>query len=349
MGNNTLIILTPGFPADEADSSCLPFPQSFVKNLQQLNPTLHIVVLAFQYPFFTGNYQWHGVEVHAFNGRSRGKVWRLLTWMAVRKKLKTIAATHSIGGILSLWLGECALVARHASQKYKVPSFTWLLGQDARKHNRYFSLVQPAANKLVALSDAVAAELYRNYHIRPVHIIPPGIDATLFQQATHERTIDIMAAGSLIPLKQYEHFIQVIANLVVRRPHLKAILCGDGPDKQRLQQLIHTHKLQHNITLYGKLAHANVLTLMQQSKVFLHPSSYEGFSTVCAEALYAGAHVVSYCQPMERSFDHLHIVETAAAMEQVTEQLLNNAGLDHSPVLTYAMADCCSQVLALYN
>ena len=59
----TLVILIPGFPENERDSTCVPFPQSFVKNLKQINPFLHIIVIAFQYPFSPGTYDWHGVEV----------------------------------------------------------------------------------------------------------------------------------------------------------------------------------------------------------------------------------------------------------------------------------------------
>ena len=57
----TLIILTPGFPKNEQDTNCMPFPQSCIKNLKQLNPDLQIIVCAFQYPYFDTPYEWHGV------------------------------------------------------------------------------------------------------------------------------------------------------------------------------------------------------------------------------------------------------------------------------------------------
>ena len=46
-----LIILSPGFPESEADSTCLPMQQQFVRALKEMHPELDIVVLTFQYPY----------------------------------------------------------------------------------------------------------------------------------------------------------------------------------------------------------------------------------------------------------------------------------------------------------
>ncbi len=345
----TLVILTPGFPANEADSNCLPFPQSFVQNLKRLHPQLHIIVLAFHYPFVAGSYQWHGIDVRSFNGKDKGRLRRLKTWYAVWQALKIIVREKNILGFLNFWLGECALLGSYAARRYKLPCFTWMLGQDARKHNRYLPLIKPSAASLVALSDAVADELYRNYGIRPAHTIPAGVDTAMYAKEDRERSIHIMGAGSLIPLKQYDQFIHIVARLVVNQPSLKVILCGDGPEKQRLQQLINAYELNTHIELAGVQDHGRILELMQASKIFLHTSSYEGFSTVCAEALYAGAQVISYCKPMETGFNHLHIVEDADAMADKAEALLADASHDHHPVLTYPIEECCKKILALYN
>jgi hypothetical protein len=52
MSNNEIfIILSPGFPESEADSTCLPMQQQFVRALKEMYPGLDIVVLTFQYPY----------------------------------------------------------------------------------------------------------------------------------------------------------------------------------------------------------------------------------------------------------------------------------------------------------
>jgi len=41
----TLVILSPGFPGNEADSTCMPPQQIFVKALRAICPGLEIIVL----------------------------------------------------------------------------------------------------------------------------------------------------------------------------------------------------------------------------------------------------------------------------------------------------------------
>src|ERR1700712_3461860 len=174
--NKTLIILIPGFPASEEDSTCLPFPQAFIKHLKLLDPELNIRVIAFQYPYFKAIYQWHGIEVHAYNGRNRGGIRRLLLWWRINRSMAKLFHAEDIIGVLSFWMGEAALLAKYAANKYVVQSFTWLMGQDARKYNRYVSFIRPKQKSLIALSDFLADEFFRNYKIMPTHTIPPGID-----------------------------------------------------------------------------------------------------------------------------------------------------------------------------
>lgn len=57
-----LLILSPGFPESEADTTCLPPQQVFVRALKAEYPELHIIVLSFQYPFFAAEYDWHGMD-----------------------------------------------------------------------------------------------------------------------------------------------------------------------------------------------------------------------------------------------------------------------------------------------
>ena len=74
-----LVILSPGFPENEADTTCLPAQQDLVRLLRQIRPSLELVIIAFQYPFTGKSYQWNGVPVIPLNGRNRGKLYRLLT------------------------------------------------------------------------------------------------------------------------------------------------------------------------------------------------------------------------------------------------------------------------------
>ncbi|HEY2349062.1 MAG TPA: glycosyltransferase [Puia sp.] len=347
--NKTLIILIPGFPANEQDSACLPFPQAFVKHLKLSNPDLNIKVLTFQYPYFEAVYEWHACEVHAFNGRNKGGIRRLFLWTTIWRRLKKIFREEKVTGILSFWMGEASLLAKFAAKKYGVRSFTWLMGQDARKNNRYVSIVRSRQESLIALSDFLADEFFRNYKIKPAHTIPPGIDIVSFPEKKIERKIDILGVGSLIPLKQFDQIILLVAALADTHPDIRAVICGDGPERGKLQQLIQHFHLTSQIELRGELDHDSILDIMRESRILVHPSSYEGFGIVFLEALYAGTQVLSYCKPMHINFDHHHIVKTKEEMKEKLLELLNNKNMKHDSVLTWPIGETCNKILSLYN
>jgi glycosyltransferase involved in cell wall biosynthesis len=347
--SKTLVILSPGFPANEQDSTCLPFPQTFVRHLKLLKPGLNIKVLAFQYPFFEAVYTWHGVEIHAFNGSNKGGLRRLFLWRRIWKRLKKIFQTEDVLGILSLWMGEAALLAKYAEKKYNIKSFTWLMGQDARKNNRYVSIAHLKSESLIALSDFLADEYFRNYKLKPFIIVPPGIDVASFPAKPSERKIDILGVGTLTPLKQFDQIITLVALIADSHPEVRAVICGEGPEREKLEKLIRDLHLTGQIELTGELDHESVLTMMSESRILIHPSAYEGFGVVLLEALYAGAQVLSYCKPMHTHFDHHHVVKTMDEMGKKLIELLNNKSRNQDSVLIYPIEDTCNKILSLYN
>ena len=344
---DALVILTPGFPASEADTTCLPERQALVRSLKESAPELNIIVLSFEYPAIKSTYNWHGVQVICFNTRNKPKLKKLVIGLEIWRTLNRIKKDYRIVALLNFWLGECAWISKYFSAKNNIKEFICLLGQDARPGNKYVKRVAPSAEKLIALSDFTASEFYKHYGIQPRHIIPVGIDLSIFSHRVTKRTIHVMGAGSLIPLKQYSIFIEVIASLHTLFPDLGAVLCGKGPDKQQLQQQVQAMGLEQRISFLDEVPHDRVLELMQQTRVFLHPSSYEGFGAVCAEALGAGAHVVSFCKPMKKNIEHWHIVATKQEMVSKVAEILSDPSIDHSPVVPYSLQQVTTALLDL--
>lgn len=346
MPEKTLVILSPGFPAIEADTTCLPAQQLFVQNVQETFPDLTIIVLAFHYPYINSTYTWKNVHVVSFNGRNKGKLQRLILWSKVWRKLAAINRTHRIIGLFSFWCTGCALVGHHFAKRNKLKHLTWILGQDAKVDNKYVKFIKPRSNELVAMSDFLANTFEVNHGMRPQYVIPNGVDPKLYPAPVDERNIDVLGVGSLIKLKQYHLFIELIARA---KKNIRAVICGKGPEEQALLEQIHRLKLEQNVSLTGELQHPEVLQLMQRSKIFLHTSYYEGFSTVCLEALYAGAHVISFCNPVTAPLPHWHIVNNEEEMLEKLWELLNNPSLQHDPILLYSMKDSARKVMELFG
>ena len=87
--NRTLIILTPGFPENEADTVCLPLQQAFIKALKETDPGLDIIVLSFHYPYVKKKYNWFDIRVIAFGGKNKGG------WAGWQRRRKVNAAGES--------------------------------------------------------------------------------------------------------------------------------------------------------------------------------------------------------------------------------------------------------------
>lgn len=346
-GADTFIILSPGFAASEADTNCLPMQQAFVSCLKESYPTLHIIIIAFQYPYSKMNYQWNGVTVMSFAGKNKGGISNLLLRRRVYSALSEINSRYNITGILSFWYGECALAGKRFADKNKLPHFCWLLGQDARKGNKYAEQVKLKAGEMIALSDFLQDEFERNYSVKPAWVVPSGFDVKQLLPVQPERDIDLLAAGSLIALKQFEIFVAVVAGIKKQQPAIKALLVGAGPEKKKLQALIETNGLSQNITLTGEWPHGELLQLMQRTKVFLHPSSYEGFSGVCQEALACGVHVISFCRAMNQDIEQWYIVRDEQQMVEKTLSLLQQQ--TYKPVVPYAMTDVVRQMMGLFS
>lgn len=347
--NKTLVILTPGFPEDEADSTCLPFLQNLVIELNEQFPLLNIVILAFDYPFITGEYKWHNNTVTSFNGWKKRKFKKALKWLYIWGRLKKIKKDNNTTGLLSLWCSECAYLGKQFAKRNRLPHFCWIQGQDAKKENKYVSRIKPGPEELVALSDFIQQEFEKNHGIRPQHIIPVGIRAAEFAKEDLARNIDILGAGSLIPLKQYGLFVQTIHYIKQFLPGVKAVLCGKGPEEKNIRALIAKLQLQQNIVLTGELPHEEILRYMKRSKVFLHTSNYEGLGVVCIEALYAGCHVISFVKPLNDNIAQWHIVETKEEMVEKVHAILNNPGTAYKSVLTVTMKESAEKLMQLYN
>ncbi|HMI79392.1 MAG TPA: glycosyltransferase [Ferruginibacter sp.] len=347
--NDTLVILTPGFPGSEGDTTCLPMQQRLVRTIKENFPSLDIIVLSFQYPYLKETYKWFDITVSSFNGKNKGGLARLWLRRVLNARLKEISQNNKIAGILSFWHGECAWVGKKFTGKNNIRHYCWILGQDAKKGNKYIKYLRLKENELIALSDFIQNEFEINHGTRPQFVIPPGIDAKQFVNPIKAKDIDIIAAGSLIPLKQYEFFIITIAEIKKQMPGIKAMLIGDGPEKNKLKTLITAYGLESNIILAGELSHPEVLQCMQRGKVFLHPSSYEGFGVVCIEALYAGCQVISFCRPMNRDIQHWHIVHDQAAMAQKAIDILKNPESLYKSLTPFPMGDTVKKMMALFG
>ena len=345
---NALLIFSPAFAADETDTAWLPSLQNFARALNKNFPQLKVIVFAFQYPHSDQKYNWHKTEVIPFNGLHKNKASRLMMWAKIFIHVRQIKRSHEVLGILSMWCTECAFVGKYAARFFRLIHFCWVVGQDARAANTYVKRIRPQPSSLITISDFLVDEFYKNHRIKPRYVIPMGIDISLFAPQA-KKDIDVIGAGSLSKLKQYHLFVEIVAKLKKNFPGLTAMLCGDGEDRNRIKEMVSQHSMEEYLALSGHLPYADVLKLMQRSKILLHPSSYEGFGMVCLEALYAGAHVISFTKPMHHNIKNWHVVKTTDEMQAKASELLASSNTVYEAVLVYSMDDTAKAIISLFR
>lgn len=345
----TLIILTPAFAESEQDS-WLPAQEALVRSLNACFPGLNINILTFHFPAEgPRTYTWYGNRVMALQGGMKGRGHTPMLWHKAWKQLKVLCRGADVLGIFSFFCSECAFIGHYFARRYRLEHRIWILGQDAKKNNRQVRRIRPAPGELIAISDFLVQTFEQSHGIRPAYMIPTGISTDDFPPPAPGTDIDILAAGSLIPLKQYHIFIEVIGILSTSFPDLKAVLCGEGPEMPRLVAQVKAAGLERHVRFAGKLARPALLALMQRSKVFLHPSAYEGLSGVCAEALYAGADVISFCKPMNDDMEGWQIATGQADMAAKAALLLRQETAERNRTLVFSVGDAARQIMATFG
>jgi glycosyltransferase involved in cell wall biosynthesis len=347
--SSALVLLAPAFPALESETNWVPSQQVFVAAMRERYPDVRLIVLTFYYPNERKPYRWRGVDVIPFDGREHRRVRRWIFWRRIWKELNRIRSEYELHGLLSFWVGECAAVGHYFGIRYGIPHYSWICGQDARATNKWVRRIRPAAGELIAMSDFLVEEFARNHGIRPLRMIPNAIDPGVFPVASGgRRDIHLLAVGSLSRLKRYKIFIDAVAIIRPSLPSVRAVLCGEGEERQQLVELADQYRLGGHLTMTGELPHEEVLGLMQRTKIFLHPSEYEGFGIVCLEALYAGAHVISMCKPLKEDIPHWHVVANEEEMIRKVLSLLEQESLDDASVVRYTIKESVEEIMGLY-
>ena len=325
-----IVLLTPGFPENEKDTTAIPALQVYVKALKELQPDFDIQIITFQYPFTSKNYHWNGIPVFPLNGRNK-KYKKILVWQKAKSLLKRVHQKTPIDCIHSFWLGECSFIGEKFAKRNGIKHLITSMGQDVLKPNRYVKSLLKHGSQTITLSNIHSKFLKQNYNIDS-QIIPWGIAIKEFPEI-QKTTIDVLGVGSLNTVKNYIVFIEIISTLIPWFPKLRVEIIGEGKEYMKLLKIIQEKGLEKNIVLLGILPRDKVLLKMSTANILLHTSNYESFGYVFLEALYSGMHIISFnvgtaqnslkwhvCKNNKEIFDWL--LKTMSFEEKTKRQLL---------------------------
>ena len=347
--SNSFVMLLPGFPTSENDTTCLPMQQQFVRKFAEMNPEIETIVLALQYPYRRDSYKWKGIRIESFGGRNRTGIRGWINRKRIMNRLMEIHHSTPIVGMLSFWHGECARVGSEFSKMTGATHLNWIMGQDARKKNPYPAKLKLREGDLIALSDFLQDEFERNHDCRPARVITPGIDLDTISPDNNKRIIDILGVGSLISLKRFERFIQVVNEVRYSYPDIKAMIIGDGPERKKLEGLAKELDLSNHVRFTGELPYDEVIKKMSQSRILLLPSSYEGFSGVCLEGIACGCRVVSTVSPMRNEIDGWQIANSVEEMKEACIAILQLQHIAAALPRRFYMEETVKEIMSAFG
>lgn len=102
--------------------------------------------------------------------------------------------------------------------------------------------------------------------------------------------IAVMSVGRLVALKRFHILLEALAQLPAGSG-VKVIIIGDGPERNRLEELMNTLGLEGRATLLGE--RKDVPRLLAGADLFTLTSETEGMSKSILEALAAGLGVIA--------------------------------------------------------
>lgn len=130
---------------------------------------------------------------------------------------------------------------------------------------------------------------------KKIYTIPNGNDFEKIQKIKPSRKeADVIFAGRLLSHKNVDVLIKAISLIKEKKQNIKCLIIGEGPEKKNLETMIRKLNLEKNIEFSNFLeSQDDFYARMKSSKVFVLPSTREGFGIVIIEANACGIPVVA--------------------------------------------------------
>lgn len=103
----------------------------------------------------------------------------------------------------------------------------------------------------------------------------------------------VISTGRLVPWKGFDTLIKVHAKMKKKRPNLKLLIVGDGPEGDVLEKLAKDLGVEDSVIFTHRVENSVLLRYMRAADVFVLNTKYEGFSHVLLEAATIGVPIVT--------------------------------------------------------
>lgn len=109
-----------------------------------------------------------------------------------------------------------------------------------------------------------------------VPVIRMGVDTSVFKPSEKAASVPgkltLLTVARLNPSKGIDHALRALAQAKKKGLHISYLVAGEGPDRERLENLIRELGLEEDVHLLGTTGETEVISLLQRSDAFILPS-----------------------------------------------------------------------------
>jgi glycosyltransferase involved in cell wall biosynthesis len=181
----------------------------------------------------------------------------------------------------------------------KIPYIVTTHGSDVPGHNPdrfqfqhilfkpFSTIVLNRARYVTSPSNYLKGEIIRNYGERKIAVIPNGIFVDTYIPQRKERKI--LTVSRLFEMKGIQFVIEAMKDI----EGFEYVICGDGPYRPQLEDLVERMHLEHKVKFRGHLKPEQLKQEYGSAAIFVLPSTSESFGLVLIEAMSAECAVIT--------------------------------------------------------
>jgi len=187
-----------------------------------------------------------------------------------------------------------------------IPFITTLHGTDITlvgKDPTYEPVVTFSINQsdaITAVSENLRQETLKSFNIeKEIHVIPNFVDIKRFHQSDKDHFKQMLApngerilvhVSNFRAVKRVQDVVYIYDNIRHQIP-AKLLMIGDGPERQKCEDLTKELGIYHDVRFLGK--QEQISEILSISDLFILPSATESFGLSALEAMACGVPVIS--------------------------------------------------------
>lgn len=151
------------------------------------------------------------------------------------------------------------------------------------------------ADSFICVSEKLRDAVYKHVRLKDVITVIPNMVSNQFvyHPPVNKKNFVFFSGGNLFVNKKFDMLIEAFVKAFDKDDCVSLYIAGDGPERQKLQQLIDLYNRNNQITLLGRLPLSEMLQHYIFCDCFALFSEYETFGIVYREALAVGRPIIS--------------------------------------------------------